>query len=122
MKKLILAECIFLTLFMTGCSDMNSQFDCPMKPGINCKNLDEVNSDIDRRTNNKISPLPVNNFASPDSDHSFRTSDITQRVWIAPFEDTNGNYHEASDVMIVTNHSHWKHNGLYAVNSRERAS
>lgn len=121
MKKIILAKCILLSLMMTGCAEMNSQFDCPMKPGVSCKSLDEVNHDIDKHENNTMSLSKVNNSSSGESDHSFRTEDATQRVWIAPFEDTNGNYHEASNVMIVTDHSHWKNNTFNVTNNGERS-
>jgi hypothetical protein len=39
---------IVATFLLPGCADLNSNFDCLMKPGVVCKSLDEVNSLVDQ--------------------------------------------------------------------------
>jgi hypothetical protein len=43
------ATLIISTLgLLAGCAGLNSQFDCPMPPGVMCKSLDEVNRMVDQ--------------------------------------------------------------------------
>ena len=66
--------CLGLSLFglLSGCSSLNSEFDCPMKPGVMCQSLDQVNTMVDQgklgatpscpqceRQNEKMSSLTV---------------------------------------------------------------
>ncbi len=32
----------------SGCAEADSKFDCPMKPGVSCSSLDQVNAKVDR--------------------------------------------------------------------------
>ncbi len=36
--------------FLSGCASLNSNFDCPMKPGVMCQSLDQVNTQVDQGT------------------------------------------------------------------------
>ena len=45
-QKMLWSMTVFILL--TGCAEMNSQFDCPMKPGVRCESLDQVNARVDR--------------------------------------------------------------------------
>lgn len=117
---------------LTGCSSMNNQFDCPMKSGIRCESLDSVNARIDRgelrgEASNDISPWKtgsleaiekVNLGGREDSQTKgpHRYPESVQRVWIAPFEDSQGNYHTAASVYAVMNPGHW-HDSYPAGNS-----
>ena len=33
---------------LSGCGELNSQFTCPMKPGVTCQSLDQVNTMVDQ--------------------------------------------------------------------------
>ena len=33
---------------LSGCGEFNSQFTCPMKPGVTCQSLDQVNTLVDQ--------------------------------------------------------------------------
>jgi hypothetical protein len=36
-----------ITSTLIGCAHLNSNFDCPMKPGIQCESIDEINARVD---------------------------------------------------------------------------
>jgi conjugal transfer pilus assembly protein TraV len=103
------------TLF--GCTTMNDQFSCPMKPGVMCQSLDQVNAKIDNgdikhfSATSKI-PLQINtepvtvttNRESPP----VRVPETLMPVWIAPYEDSRGNYHEASVIWTIVKSGYWR--------------
>lgn len=102
---------------LNGCSNMNSSFDCPMKPGVRCESLDQVNRRVDRgeigqqeiQIASSIKPSFMNTASSPVriGHQPLRLSETVQRIWIAPFEDTNGNYHQASEVFTIARPGRW---------------
>lgn len=121
MKKIILL--ISVALLLNACASTNSQFDCPMKPGIRCESIDSVNARIDRGEisgNHSLKLASSNEFDSSRSDypHYFNMShfgkdeplrygETVMRVWVAPFEDKEGNYHQESDIFTITKPGHW---------------
>lgn len=119
MKKVTLL--ILLCLLLNGCSGINSQFDCPMKPGIRCESIDSVNARVDRGEIGGGSTLSTTSIIQPISyKHSaysrfspfkkgepLRYSETVMRVWVAPFEDKEGNYHQESDIYTITKPGSW---------------
>ena len=113
--------CIFM---LSGCSTMNDQFSCQMKPGVQCQSLDQVNAQIDK---DEIKRLPLSNDQKSISlvksvpfnvtpsiaetkmkSRPMRIPGTLMPVWIMPYEDSHGNYHEASVVWIVARSGYWK--------------
>ena len=106
-------------LGLTSCAHMNSDFDCPMKNGVRCQSLDEVNAAVDRgeiggsvgSTDKRPSFRSAAYIPYIDASSSktlpVRYPDDVMRVWIAPYEDSIGNYHQASSVYTVTHPSYW---------------
>jgi conjugal transfer pilus assembly protein TraV len=105
---------------LSGCSSLNSEFDCPMKPGVMCQSLDQVNTMVDQgklgatpscpqceRQNAKISSLSLNTSSTNISNNAMRTPDAVARIWIAPFADADGDYYAASTVYHVIKPSDW---------------
>lgn len=159
MRKVV--SLFMLLNMLAGCADMNSQFDCPMKPGVRCESLDHINAKIDRgeigredkekvavsivanrhfqnnnnnknrssylqpvrQTENKKTFKDFNNQAKPNHDVSrhepLRYGESVMRVWIAPFEDTVGNYHQESEVYSVIKPGHWIGNPVKVIESDE---
>lgn len=39
---------MMLCFFLTGCMGINKKFDCPLKGGVTCKSVSEVNDLVDR--------------------------------------------------------------------------
>lgn len=116
--KILLA--IITPIVMSGCASMNSDFDCPMKNGVRCQSLDEVNAAVDRGELggsgvavdvSRPSYTNVTYLQYKDGTSSkLRYPEDVMRVWIAPYEDTNGNYHQASSVYTVTRPGYWMGN------------
>src|SRR2546429_294281 len=110
-------------MMLTGCADMNSKFDCSMRPGVRCESLDSVNAKVESGEIGHDGDLirqsavehPASNVkkVSIFSDANFyqrrplRYGETVQRIWMAPFEDTSGNYHQESYVYTIVRPSHW---------------
>ncbi len=123
-----------LIALLSGCSSMNSSFDCPMKAGVRCESLDQVNQAVDRGEirdvdQDKLEAAPLHtrtlSFDSYPSTtklshgEPLRFSESVQRIWIAPFEDTAGNYHQSSEVFTITQGGHWIGDPVKAIDSDE---
>lgn len=109
---------VFIVIFINGCTTMNSKFTCKTSDGVMCRSLDDVNNLVDRgalgRNYNKIdsSKNAVNFTPLPADVYSFRNKPLrygesVMRIWTAPYEDTNGNYHDASVFYTVVKPGHW---------------
>jgi conjugal transfer pilus assembly protein TraV len=137
MKKLFLILMIPVPILLSSCAEMNSKFDCPMKPGVSCASLDEVNARVDR---GEIGSVPAeltyrpvaSNYVvnqkqliSPASFNEIgvrkplRYGESIQRIWVAPFEDTSGNYHQESDIYTIVKPGHWIGYPIKAINNEE---
>ena len=114
---------ILVTTILNGCSSINSQFDCSMKPGIRCESIDSVNSRVDRgeiggtTSMSGITPSSIQSISYKDAAYSrinpfknsepLRYGETVMRVWVAPFEDKEGNYHQESDIYTITKPGSW---------------
>lgn len=126
MKRQMTIFLIYLmSTVLTGCSSLNSEFECSMKPGIRCESLDQVNSRVDNgeigQSNLKMTRMdvPVTNgngatnyplykdSACLSQREPLRYGETVMRVWMAPYEDTSGNYHQESEVYSVVKPGHW---------------
>jgi conjugal transfer pilus assembly protein TraV len=117
MKKVIIS--IILVFVLIGCSPMNSKFDCPNKPGINCRSLGQVNEMVDRgiigrdittKSIRVTSFYPAyyrnkNNFSNSGS--FLRSGEQVMRIWIAAYQDIHNNYHNESTLYTVIHKNTW---------------
>lgn len=99
-----------VNFLLCSCAQLNDSFDCPMKPGIQCKSLDEVNTLVDRGAfkerkacADEISSIDF----TVDEVQPLRYGETVQRLWIAPYEDQTGNYHKVSEIFVITKPGHW---------------
>jgi conjugal transfer pilus assembly protein TraV len=133
-----LSLCIYLCINLCGCSTTSETFDCPACQDVGCKSISEVNQMVDQQVGGKdavggmqsilphhttSSPSPIISTSStgiensnvpitavPLSD-SFTVQRIPEeylRVWIAPFQDQQGNLHEGSIIHTVLKPGYWK--------------
>jgi conjugal transfer pilus assembly protein TraV len=124
MKINYLMMIISIPLLLSGCNSMNSEFDCPMKPGVRCESIDQVNREIDRGQIGAHTSISLNNEKRHQSDinepltrykgtltpfgrEPLRYGETVQRIWVAPYEDSNGNYHPESEIFTITKPGHW---------------
>ena len=121
MNKLLLP--FIALLFLSGCASLNSNFDCAAKPGGVCASLSQVNHMVDtgqlgRGKSKKMKadeeiPTPEIGLTPYPADDTktytkpLRAGETVMRVWLAPFEDTQGYYHQASEVFVVTKLGRW---------------
>lgn len=111
---------LMMLIFLSGCAKMNAQFDCPMKGGLSCASLDDVNAKVDRGEIGESEyasnhSMLVNHITYQPSVYSTkaplskpkRIGEKVQHIWIAPFEDTAGHYHGESDIYTVIKPGVW---------------
>lgn len=108
---------ILIAGLIGGCTTMNSKFTCKTSDGVMCRSLDDVNSMVDRgeigENSNKIAheKYAINftpNFSSSASlNKPLRYNESVLRIWTAPYEDTSGNYHDASVFYTVIKPGAW---------------
>jgi len=118
MKTLLNYFYVLIYFFMlAGCTTMNDQFSCPMKPGVMCQSLDQVNAKIDNgnikhfsassEVSLQINTEPVTK-ATKIGLPPVRVPETLMPVWIAPYEDSRGNYHEESVIWTIVKSGYWR--------------
>jgi conjugal transfer pilus assembly protein TraV len=118
-------------ILLSGCSTTSEVFECEAGKGIGCKSISEVNKMVDQgqvRENsdeaqalktvapvfaqNKLSsgtnPVDGNEIVLSDQITVSRVQEAPLRVWIAPFQDEQGNLHEGSVVHTVVRPGYWQ--------------
>ena len=112
-----------LALALGGCAgtltgmDGESKFSCKAPDGVTCSSLSGVYANAGLRKDAKGDPT-VRPAAkeSPDgtitgqvasSGDPLRTQARVLRIWIAPWEDTEGDLHDQSYIYVVANAGRW---------------
>lgn len=103
------------TLLLSGCGELNSQFTCPMKPGVTCQSLDQVNTMVDEgklaeakpSATTSTEPVLTVNVSYSAHDSVTRSPEPVMRLWIAPYQDSQGNYFSSTQVYHVIQPGHW---------------
>lgn len=132
----------FVCLSLGGCSTTSETFDCEAGKGVGCKSISTVNRMVDQGSFGQVrlgeveevapsselpSSAPIISTASlPQqaevsiSDEFFvqRIQEEHLRVWIAPFQDAQGNFHEGSIVHTVLKPGFWQISDPSTLNSR----
>lgn len=130
----IVATLLLILLTLNGCSSALESFDSGATSGVGAKSISEVNAMIDQGKiagikadgdfSKVIAPVIVQNpvaiahppLAHPEtitlSDNSViqRQPEQHLRVWFAPFQDFQGNFHEAAVVHTLLRPSYWQMN------------
>lgn len=131
-KKRISQFLVVLSLTLTGCSTASESFDSQATQGVGSKSISQVNAMIDKgqiegikgdnESDKVIAPVlvqtPIPTFNQETivlSDHSVihRQPEQHMRIWMAPFQDANGNFHEASVIHTLQRPSFWQVNMIH---------
>lgn len=108
---------LICAICLISCSHINSDFDCPKKPGINCESIDQINARVDsgqfnydcqaRRLN--CADLPAVNYLSVDQNFTYpkRSKEKTLKIFVASYVDKDGNFHDQNTIYTVAKPSHW---------------
>lgn len=113
-------------LILTACSTAHESFDTQASEGVGAKSISEVNrmiergdisgvkgDDGERKTLSPLvstAPLPpvsLTPIVLSDNTVIHRQAEQVMRIWIAPFQDQQGNFYEASVVHTVHRPSFW---------------
>lgn len=110
---------------LSGCAGMNGHFACNASAKNGCTSVSEVNDkaqaglfDREDSGGDNLAETSVFDYPAADSDAGYagvtphpgepvRYGETVQRIWIAPYQDNSGNYHEPSYVYTVLKGSHW---------------
>lgn len=133
-KKLSQVISFLCLLTLTACSSASESFDSEATKGVGAKSISEVNAMIDQGKIDGLksevdqasvvspivvqTPVPISNMANLEtivlSDHSViqRQPEQFLRIWFAPFQDFQGNFHEASVVHTIMRPSFWQVNAV----------
>lgn len=111
--------CLLAVVINTsGCALYSKEFDCKVDKGLGCKSISEVNQLVDNGAlkevrENKSVNFPANAVCSlpiglSDQAKIQRVQEEHLRVWIAPYQDEQGNFHEASLIHTVIKPGYWQ--------------
>lgn len=124
-KPLCVLSVAATILLLSGCQSMMSPPTCPDSSGLQCARTDQINTMINRGQLGVPSgpPTPVGqppagqrvsfkNFSKAypselKGGQPLWYGESVMQVWVAPFEDNRGNYHEASHIDTVVKPGHW---------------
>jgi conjugal transfer pilus assembly protein TraV len=112
---------ILLVIGLQGCSGPKQTFDCPYGKGVGCRSISEVNQAVNEGQlpdTLKHSHSTVTFKENTVSKSAHFTDDMTiervreqhLRVWLAPFQDAEGNFHEDSIIHTVLQPGFWQVN------------
>ena len=130
-KKTILFTNILLVSLLAGCETMNSSYDCPLSISASCMPLHDMDALVSEGIYPKDNNQVVNNDSNRDgvyiqpsknlSSGSYpkRTKDMVAKIWLAPYEDSKGDYHEQSNVYAVVKNSTWANTPIKATSVKQ---
>lgn len=104
----------------SACALYSKEFDSKYEKGVGCKSISEVNQMVDdgslkgseeklyvSSTDSKSERISKPVILS-DQGMLQRVEEEHLRVWVAPFQDEQGNFHEASVVHTVIKPGFWQ--------------
>lgn len=105
-----------VVLALSGCSVAKEQFDCKYSAGIGCRSITEVNKMVTDGTlgsTNTINPKVsvANSKVTTLNAEPIAVKRVTEqylRVWLAPFEDSEGHFHEDAIIHTVLRPGCWQ--------------
>lgn len=118
-KITILIGFAFVIPGLSGCMSMGSKFDCDVSSGGKCAPMHHINRMADQGAfqekhfygqansaqikSNKVNGYPLTTFDGAP----IRSNESVQQIWIGPYEDVSGDYHEPSYVYTVVKKGRW---------------
>jgi len=89
-----------MVVLFAGCSSVGRHSDCYLTPDGKCNSVSLINSAKD---SGKFYGYPLNGFEGKP----IRSGENIQQIWVGPYEDKDGNYHEPSYVYSVIKKGTW---------------
>ncbi len=118
--------------FFTGLSGASNDLSCKAPPGVTCKSVSgiyinsvegslpaqqkkpltdkapEQNKSGSGAEKNQVISKPTNSLETLSSGTPVRVSPLILRVWVAPWEDSEGDLHDQHYLYAVINQGRWK--------------
>ncbi len=109
----------FSLLTLTGCAaTAKENFDCKYGKGVGCRSITEVNGMVNQGTLGKTQSTLLKNSSAPmllgsslpgaNGKAVQRVTEEHLKLWIAPFQDKQGNFHEGAIVHTVLKPGFWQ--------------
>ena len=107
---------IATSIVLTGCtSSTKSNFGCDAIANTSCIGMQQVNAIADNggyggsSINTNINNLTSKGKLSTANliGQPIRYGEEVSKVWISPYQDSEGDFHDSSNVYIVTKPGHW---------------
>lgn len=95
MRKRFITGLLFCIGCIQGCTPLNDHYDCQATPGVRCSSVSQIDKATDAGVFHYTATQPA------------RTTEKIMRIWVAPFEDSQGDYHTDQLIYTVTDHSRW---------------
>ena len=113
--KMLISALLLSCLTLTGCSTLNEEFDCPAPKGGSCKRMDQIYDMVNGENGvgqERLAVAPNKNplMVATGQGEPRRYGEGVMRLWIAPYEDTDGNYHQANQIYSVVREGQWHQN------------
>ncbi len=103
---------IFSSLFLIGCQVSKENFDCKYAKGVGCRSITEVNSMINAgklaAKETKMTVVTKSEVLNSDNIKVQRITEEHLRVWVAPHQDNQGHFHEATVIHSVLKPGFWQ--------------
>lgn len=135
MNRIVIFSALFVlgTTLLSGCVNTNSEFSCPAPKTGMCQSVRSVDNMVDSgqihadtsRTTQRVSistntSITWDNFSTPYAatihpGQPLRQQEIVMAVWMSPYEDSKGYYHDESTVYAVMIPSQWSTQPVKAV-------
>lgn len=116
---------------LTGCAVGHTSFDCGKTSPARCQSLSKIDKLVSQGRlkqhkyakvirpksyrYNKPNYTSKISLPTPRSKHPLRASETVMRVWVAPFVDKQGDYHQPEYVYRVMKPGFWVGNPVKAV-------
>jgi hypothetical protein len=103
-----------ISIFLSGCAGFGNKFDCNVDSEGRCIPMHQVNqmANYGAFAEKPSKSILIEKKENKNNQNIYgaepaRTNEKIQQIWIGPYEDANGNYHEGSYVHAVVKKSSW---------------
>ena len=97
-------------LLLSGCSTSNvrSNWQCPSPNGLDCVTITQADQKADMQQETMKHCCNNTGQIKTFKNHSERTNEKIGKVWVFPYSDSQGDYHEGRYVHILLEDNFWK--------------
>ena len=125
---------VMTSLLLFGCSHYKESFDCPMSAGITCRSISQVDHMVEQGALPEASSAPLcadkegyrpavscpgkaDQCGRPGVAPVYKDCTVLRhpehhlRIWIAPFYDQHGSFHDDTTIYTVLRPGQWVRRG-----------